>query len=494
MADGRIKDKMARLMIYKEMKPFLPTKITQANLRKKTYRAGKHLILFGKNGIGLNKIKLVSYSATEILKLTNAQIQNVINQVKKYTSDYQSHMTLIKTVFSGNDQIKNKTLYKYSGVTIICTYMKNNFSWPSSMPEYMRRYCFHQITGTGSNIDVQSGHDIIFFYNALERGEFLDHENDWITVYNQEIKAYEKEYSDDELNHIFKEIPGAIQLPVNQKSLPRSKKRKIVTTKRVIDNGCDYKTRVGVRRPEEPELVALINYNLYDRYDNKKYKCVIDTGTPLMIFSFQIKRILGDEGWNLRPIAGSGYGNSVAKIHANKMFEVRFSDKRNWIKWVQAKIADLLISKSFLDNRSKFDGFNLATAEKLGWKVNKPSKFAVKGNSEHISEVLRWYTNVAVTLKDMKRNLIITIIGNYAYIDNGELKLMLWLGITEIRKVKGISNPTKNQFHIKDHGKTYIIPTFSKAPVVKDPLKEKQDQISTNSSNLTDEKDLKKSV
>jgi hypothetical protein len=33
----------------------------------------------GKNRIGLYKIKLVSYSATEILKLTNAQIQNVID-------------------------------------------------------------------------------------------------------------------------------------------------------------------------------------------------------------------------------------------------------------------------------------------------------------------------------------------------------------------------------------------------------------------------------
>jgi hypothetical protein len=109
------------------------------------------------------------------------------------------------------------------------------------MPEYMRRYCFHQITGTGSNIDIQSGRDIIFFYNALERGEFLGHENDWVTVYNQEIKAYGKEYSDDELNHIFKEMPGAIQLPVNQKSLPRGKKRKMVTIKCVIDNGCDYK-------------------------------------------------------------------------------------------------------------------------------------------------------------------------------------------------------------------------------------------------------------
>ena len=106
-ADGRIKDKTARSMIYKEMKPFLPTKITQANLRKKTHRARKHLMLFGKNGVGIDKIKLVSYSATEISKLTNAQIQNVINQVKKYTSEHQSHVTL-KPVPSGNDQIKAK--------------------------------------------------------------------------------------------------------------------------------------------------------------------------------------------------------------------------------------------------------------------------------------------------------------------------------------------------------------------------------------------------
>src|SRR3954452_21421423 len=76
-ADGRTKDKTARSMIYKEMKPFLLTKITQANLRKKTHRARKHLILFGKNGVEIDKIKLVSYNAAEISKLTNAQIQNV---------------------------------------------------------------------------------------------------------------------------------------------------------------------------------------------------------------------------------------------------------------------------------------------------------------------------------------------------------------------------------------------------------------------------------
>ncbi|UZO05376.1 uncharacterized protein OCT59_025730 [Rhizophagus irregularis] len=117
MADGRIKDKTVRSTIYKEMKPFLLTKITQANLRKKTHRARKHLMLFGKNGIRLDKIKLVLYSATEILKLTNVQIQNVI---KKYTSDHQSHMTLIKTVLSGNDQIKTEHA-KLSGLPSVLT-------------------------------------------------------------------------------------------------------------------------------------------------------------------------------------------------------------------------------------------------------------------------------------------------------------------------------------------------------------------------------------
>jgi len=78
-------------MIYKEMKPFL-SNITQDNLRKKTHRARKLLMLFGKDGVGIDKIKQVTYSANEISRLTNVQIQNVINQVT------------LKTVPSGNDQ------------------------------------------------------------------------------------------------------------------------------------------------------------------------------------------------------------------------------------------------------------------------------------------------------------------------------------------------------------------------------------------------------
>jgi len=123
------------------MKLFLFTKITQANLRKKTHRARKHLMLFGKNGVGIDKIKLVSYSATEILKLTNTQIQNVINQVKKYTSEHQSHVTL-KTVPSGNDQIKAKVSTSanilsspQSNLTYNRTYFRNK-----TLDQYLNLY------------------------------------------------------------------------------------------------------------------------------------------------------------------------------------------------------------------------------------------------------------------------------------------------------------------------------------------------------------------
>jgi hypothetical protein len=58
------------------------------------------------------------------------------------------------------------------------------------------------------------------------------------------------------------------------------------------------------------------------------------------------------------------------------------------LQYLNTSINDLSISESFLDGASEFDGFNPTTTEALGWKVDKPSKFAVKGNSEHISETL----------------------------------------------------------------------------------------------------------
>ncbi|PKY53776.1 hypothetical protein RhiirA4_547826 [Rhizophagus irregularis] len=93
---------------------------------------------------------------------------------------------------------------------------------------------------------------------------------------------------------------------------------------------------------------------------------------------------------------------------------------------------------------------------------DKPSNFAIKGNSKHITDSLGWYTDVPVTLKD-KEDKTVTVIGNFVRIDNGESKLMLFFGMSNIRKVQGIPEPNKNQFCIKLHGKAYIIPTFQLA-------------------------------
>ncbi|GBC50849.2 hypothetical protein GLOIN_2v1481897 [Rhizophagus irregularis DAOM 181602=DAOM 197198] len=137
------------------------------------------------------------------------------------------------------------------------------------------------------------------------------------------------------------------------------------------------------------------------------------------------------------------------------------------LQYLNAKIDDLTISNSFLDSASEFGGANNATINALGWKADKLSDFAIKGNSKHITDSLEWFTDVPISIKD-KDGKTVTATGNFTRIDNGEPELMLCLA--------------------------YIIPTFSKAPEVEDPPKEDQDQASTNSSSPNSEEDLKKSV
>jgi hypothetical protein len=166
------------------------------------------------------------------------------------------------------------------------------------------------------------------------------------------------------------------------------------------------------------------------------------------------------------------------------------------LQYLHCNINDLSITNSFLDSASEFGGVNDATINALGWKVDKPSDFAIKGNSKYITESLGWYTDVPISVKD-KDGKTVTATGNFARIDNGEPEPMLCIGMTWIRKVQSILDLTKNQFRMKDHGKTCIIPTYSKTPVAKDLLKEEHrlsSQISVNSSSLTSEEDLKKSV
>ncbi|CAG8597027.1 1159_t:CDS:2 [Paraglomus occultum] len=212
-----------------------------------------------------------------------------------------------------------------------------NFRWPSSMPEYLRRSAFENIADVDFEFDDEVGFNLLFFYNALDRGEFSEHENEWVTVHKQRVIEYGQKYDDDKLNCILETMPGAVQIPVDQKRLPRNPPAKMVIVQRA-ENGNDYKVRIRVKRPREG-LIALLEYDFYDiENKNKKYTCVIDTGAPQTILPFYIKRTLGKRGWSTLDARAVGYGAPARQFCASQMFEISIGDNDNWSKWVQAKI------------------------------------------------------------------------------------------------------------------------------------------------------------
>ncbi|KAF0512548.1 ATP dependent DNA helicase [Gigaspora margarita] len=115
-----------------------------------------------------------------------------------------------------------------------------NFRWPFSMPEYLRRDAFIKIADVDLEFEDEVRFNMIFFYNALDRGEFVGHEDKWVTVNDQKVIEYGEEYSDDQLNSVFEIMPNAIQLPVDQTRLPQSKPTKMVIAQRT-NNGDDHK-------------------------------------------------------------------------------------------------------------------------------------------------------------------------------------------------------------------------------------------------------------
>lgn len=129
-------------------------------------------------------------------------------------------------------------------IKLFTAQMSKNFRFPSSMPEYLRRSAFNNIT----NVEFESeeefwlevGNNLLFFYKELEKGEFAGHDNEWVTVHNQRVIEYGQMYDDDKLDHILEIMPGAVQLLVDQIKLPRSPLVKMVTVQRV-NNGNDYK-------------------------------------------------------------------------------------------------------------------------------------------------------------------------------------------------------------------------------------------------------------
>src|SRR6266496_811161 len=108
--DKNLKDKTARSQIYNEMKPYL-SGVSDEYLRKITSKARKINKLFGYDydpitlkkikGIGWHMVNRVTYSADSISRLTNLQIQYIIDRMNLTVTNKtvnnvhdQSHVTL----------------------------------------------------------------------------------------------------------------------------------------------------------------------------------------------------------------------------------------------------------------------------------------------------------------------------------------------------------------------------------------------------------------
>ncbi|CAJ0913518.1 12848_t:CDS:1, partial [Entrophospora sp. SA101] len=81
---NNIDDQKARTLVYNEIKLLLPD-ITDINLRQRTFKAKKIYTLF--MGIGIDRIRQVTCSASAISSLKDDQIQNIINCFPKKSTN-----------------------------------------------------------------------------------------------------------------------------------------------------------------------------------------------------------------------------------------------------------------------------------------------------------------------------------------------------------------------------------------------------------------------
>jgi hypothetical protein len=65
--------------------------------------------------------------------------------------------------------------------------------------------------------DDETGLNLIFFFDNIDKGTFDGHKNDWVLVYKQQVKKYgTSKYTGKELEDLEDEMPGAIYLPVDK--------------------------------------------------------------------------------------------------------------------------------------------------------------------------------------------------------------------------------------------------------------------------------------
>ena len=76
---------------------------------------------------------------------------------------------------------------------------------------------FYLADESALEFDDETGLNLIFFFDSIDKGTFDGHKNDWVLVYKQQVKKYgTSKYTSKELEDLEDEMPGAIYLPVDK--------------------------------------------------------------------------------------------------------------------------------------------------------------------------------------------------------------------------------------------------------------------------------------
>ena len=184
--DKNLKDKTARSQIYNEMKPYL-SGVSDEYLRKITSKARKINKLFGYDydpitlkkikGIGWHMVNRVTYSADSISRLTNLQIQYIIDRVnltvtnktvnnvhdqshvtsKMITSDTTAPITLLSMGCITSEKIVNASQTIPAEVPA--------FSQPNASPEMISSDMFQASVSSASQ--PKPAYDHSYFRNKI---------------------------------------------------------------------------------------------------------------------------------------------------------------------------------------------------------------------------------------------------------------------------------------------------------------------------------------
>lgn len=95
--------------------------------------------------------------------------------------------------------------------------MGDSFRWPTSMHENIRKQIFWAFTDEIDALesDREFALNVIYFYDSLEKGLFNDHGENWVLVHKQKVVKYGGTITNQQIEALELEMPGALYLPVD---------------------------------------------------------------------------------------------------------------------------------------------------------------------------------------------------------------------------------------------------------------------------------------